>query len=352
MGKKIQIGVIFGGRTEHIGSIEHARAVIDCLQKNPIYEVLAIYITQAGAWRWLRDWAELPSTDTTSEVGIVCNGLIELVNPHKFIPLDFVFPLVLGIGGEDGALPGLLELAQIPYAGCGVLASALGMDKIVCKMMLDSHQLPHAPFCYTTREEWKLHPDCIFQQCKQRLSLPWFVKPANSGSSIGISRVDHYQEFDNAMQEAGNIASRILIEQAILPAREIEVAIMGNDSLQVSMPGEITHTRPFFDYRAKYHDTDTKILVPPPNLPSKVLEDIQMYAQQVYRLLNCCGFARIDFLVHAHTHKIFILEINTIPGLTPARMFPQLWQAQGYSYPQILDTLISLGFEKKMRYYS
>ncbi len=347
---KIKIGVIFGGKYEHEGSIEAAADVVKCLKAHPKYEVIPVYISKEGAWLFFKDGMQLPIACSRSEVNLLVDperkGFISVASEKvAFSPVDFIFPLVMSFCGEDGSLPGLCKLANIPCAGSGILGSALGLDKIAFKMMLESQNIPTSPYCYTTRLEWHTDPKAIFRRCKESLRLPWFVKPANLGSSLGITKVNHYDEFTAAMEAASGYDHRILIEQGVLSPLEIEVAVIGNEFPSVSCPGQLQFESPFFDYHTKYRPQSTQIFIPPRDLPGDIQETLKGYALKVFRLIGCYGYARVDFLLQDPDLAIFVSELNTVPGLPKNRMFPQLLMHAGFAYEEILDKIISLGFE-------
>jgi len=259
--------------------------------------------------------------------------------------IDVIFPVVHGRFGEDGTLQGLLELADLPYVGPGVLGSAVGMDKVIQKELLIRANIKTAPFVWFTNEEYELHHKKIITEIERKLKYPIFVKPSNSGSSIGINKAHHRKELISFIHDAAQYDRKILVEQGIPNAREIECGVLGNDQPMASLPGEIISSNEFYDYDAKYVDGKSHAIIPT-KLPVAVVKKIQQYALTAFRILDCAGMARVDFLVTRKTHRVFLNEINTIPGFTSISMYPQLWQASGFPYPVLLDKLIQLALER------
>jgi D-alanine-D-alanine ligase len=247
--------------------------------------------------------------------------------------------------GEDGSLQGLLELADIPYVGPGVLGSAVGMDKVMQKELLVRAHIPTVPSIWFTLEEYETRHKKIIADVERTLRYPLFVKPSNSGSSIGITKAHNRKELLESIDTAGQFDRRILVEQGINHAREIECGILGNDQPAASVPGEIVPCNEFYDYNAKYVDEKSNAIIPA-KLPNTVVKKIQQYALRAFRALDCAGMARVDFLLTKKTNRIYLNEINTIPGFTSISMYPKLWQASGVSYSALLDTLIQLAIER------
>jgi D-alanine-D-alanine ligase len=260
---------------------------------------------------------------------------------------DVVFPLMHGPFGEDGTVQGMLELAGVPYVGSGVLASALCMDKPMAKDVLRAHGFPQVRYELVTRAAFERDPTAALAAC-QKLDLPWFVKPANLGSSIGISKAKTAQELHRAVQAALRFDRRVIVEQGLVRPREIEVAVLGNDAPQASPVGEITYDADFYDYETKYTDGRAKLLIPAV-LPAEIAQRARELAIEAFKKLDCAGFARVDFFYDAAGNKLYLNELNTIPGFTPFSMFTKLWEAGGISYAQLVERLVQLALERHPR---
>ncbi len=356
---KIRIGVIFGGRSgEHDVSLVSAASIMKALDKDK-YEIIPIGVTRTGVWL----------TDVTTEMmekysktkdksalkgarKVVFNsdtenrGLIALNDNGKneLIKLDVVFPINHGTYGEDGTLQGMLDQADMPYVGCGVIASAAGMDKTIAKKLFKDSGLAIAPYIEILRCDWRYDPNESIKLMEKKIGYPCFVKPVNSGSSVGITKAHNKEEFKKAMNEACKYDRKILIEKAI-NAREIEVSVMGNDHPKASLPGEIVPCNEFYDYSAKYIDDKSRLVIPA-KLPEDLINKIRESAVTAYKSLDGAGLARVDFFVEKETNNIIINEINTLPGFTSISMYPKLWEATGLPYSQLLDQLIDLAMER------
>jgi D-alanine-D-alanine ligase len=347
---KLRVGLLFGGRSvEHEVSVTSAASIFKALDPTH-YEVHLVAIDQGGRWH-LAPPALPPRTTIEGEevtLPAVPGGGALLASSggpvSKVAELDVVFPIVHGRGGEDGALQGLLELANVPYVGSGVLGSALQMDKEVSKRLLAAAGLPVLPWVAASSAELARLPEDLVARVIAKLGLPVFVKPANLGSSVGISRVVEEAELLPALHEAARYDTKILVERGI-PARDIEVALLGNDPIEASVPGEIRTERPFYDYEAKYVDEETELLVPAP-VPDELAERLQATAIEAFRALEGEGLGRVDYLVHRDTLEPFVNEVNSLPGFTDASMYPRLWEASGLPYPALLDRLIELALER------
>jgi D-alanine-D-alanine ligase len=354
MPKRIRIGVIFGGRSvEHEVSLVSAASIINALNREK-YEVIPIGIASTGQWlsssETLRLLKEKQPIDLEQEQLLVPDprkqSLVAINDGGGTgTVLDVIFPAVHGKFGEDGALQGLLELADLPYIGPGVLGSAVGMDKVIQKELLIRAKIPTAPGVWFTIEEYNARQKKIIAEIERTLTYPLFVKPSNSGSSIGISKSHHRKELLEAISLAMQFDRKILVEEGINNAREIECGILGNDHPVASVLGEIVSSNEFYDYDAKYVDGKSDAIIPA-KLPDTVVKKIQQYALKAFRTLDCAGMARIDFLVTKKSNRIFLNEINTIPGFTSISMYPKLWQASGVSYSALLDKLIQLAIER------
>ncbi|MBP1647220.1 MAG: D-alanine--D-alanine ligase [Bacteroidetes bacterium] len=354
MERKLRVGVIFGGRSgEHEVSLVSATSVITALDADK-YEVVPIGITQEGRWlssdKGLKLLKEKTGIEQAPECflvpepnrqALVAAGSGEMHSP----PIDVIFPLVHGTYGEDGTLQGLLELANIPYVGAGVLASAVGMDKIVQKQIFQQQKLPVAKYIWFHSSVCREHPERVAAIVAKSLTYPVFVKPANTGSSVGISKAHNRKELREALALAVEYDRKVIIEQGINNIREIECSVLGNDEPVASVPGEIVPSNEFYDYNAKYVDGKSEAIIPA-KLPKRVSEEVRRIALQAYRALDIAGMARVDFLVVRKSNKIYLNEVNTIPGFTSISMYPKLWEASGLGYRDLLDRLIELALER------
>jgi D-alanine-D-alanine ligase len=349
--RKVRVGVIFGGRSgEHEVSLASAASVIRALDPEK-YEAVPIGITKEG--RWLvgtgaqkmlpevlksGERVSLPADPTAA-------ALVPLTrNSHEHnVSVDVVFPVMHGTFGEDGTIQGLLELAGLPYVGAGVLASAVGMDKDVQKRLFEQAGLPIVPFLAVHRSDWERNRAKVLRQVRKQFRFPVFIKPATLGSSVGMTRVNKPAELPAAIDLAGEFALKILIERCV-KAREIEVSVLGNDEIQASIPGEVVPHREFYDYTAKYLEQGTRLVIPA-KLTKKQVATIQDYAVRAFRSIDGAGMARCDFFLDRRRGKIFINEVNTIPGFTSISMYPKMWEASGLPYTKLVDRLIELAFE-------
>lgn len=356
MSGKIKVGVIFGGRSaEHEVSLVSAASVMRAL--DPVkYEILPIGISPDGKWLSSSDalkllMAKIP-LDRYPEHTIVPNpqkqGLVSLnrsLTSPALYHVDVIFPVLHGTYGEDGTIQGLLELANLPYVGAGVLGSAVGMDKVIQKQLLAAAKLPVTPGFSFLVSEFLRNPRAILKLIEARLRYPCFIKPANLGSSIGISMARNGKELSSAIDLAAQYDRKILVERAVRNAREIECSVLGNEHPEASVPGEIIPSGEFYDYDSKYVDGNSKAIIPA-KLPAGVIRKIRQHAVASFKALDCEGMARVDFLVSRGTNKIYVNEINTIPGFTSISMYPKLWEASGLPYPELLDRLILLAIER------
>jgi D-alanine-D-alanine ligase len=339
--KRIRVGVVFGGRSgEHEVSLRSAESVIRSLDTAK-YDVVPIAITPEG--RWLsagKAAALLPAGEAVQNALTRGGGMAIAPEPRQDQEIDVVFPVVHGTYGEDGTLQGLLELAGVPYVGAGVLGSAVGMDKDVMKRLLRDAGLPIGAF-------WVLNSrdaDAFTRERGDGLPYPVFVKPANLGSSVGISKAHNLGELSEALALAAQFDRKLVVEQGI-DAREIELSVLGNDELRVSVPGEIIPAREFYDYQAKYVDDDSRLLIPAP-LTEAQTREAQDLAVRAFRALECAGMARVDLFLERTTGRFLVNEINTLPGFTSISMYPKLWEASGLPYAELLDRLIGLALER------
>jgi len=354
--QKIRLGVLFGGKsTEHEVSLISAKNVIEALDKEK-YDVFLIGIDKSGEWRLRDGYTYLMHADNPKLVAlheakenialVPKKARKELVSYsgnqlQESLELDVIFPVLHGIYGEDGTVQGLLKLANIPFVGSGVVGSAVGMDKDVMKRLLRDAKIPIARFL-TVRSYDRDRPS--FEEVADQLGVPFFIKPANGGSSVGISKVKTKEEFAEALQTAFLYDRKILIEEFI-EGREIECAVLGNEHPMVSLPGELIPQHEFYSYEAKYIDEQGALFQIPVELSQEIKEKIQTTAIDAYQALCCEGMARIDFFLKKGG-EVFVNEINTIPGFTKISMYPKLWMASGLSYSELLDRLIELAIDR------
>jgi len=358
--KKIRVALLFGGRsTEHEVSLESAVGILQNIDKSK-YEVLPIKITRQGRWQLLPDVDSLDSASRLDKIeGVLVvlgdplvKGLFRLggndgpssAPPKDEITVDVIFPILHGTFGEDGTLQGLVSMADLPCVGAGVLASALGMDKIMTKQMYFQNDLPGVDFIWFLRKDWKATREVIKKGVSEEIGFPCFIKPANSGSSVGVYKVHDEQEFDTYMDRAVEYDRKILVEKAV-DARELECAVLGNDDPKASVVGEIIPANEFYDYEAKYQSEQSRTLIPA-DIPGEVSETVRKLAVKAFKAIDCAGMGRVDFLLERGTNRIYINEINTIPGFTPISMYAKLWEASGISYPELIDRLIELAIER------
>ena len=373
--KRLRIGVIYGGRSgEHEVSLASAASVFAALDRQR-YDPLAIRIEKDGRWvladrppsaasaadviaqmqseaSRLRGGKEvfLPGRPGEETLLVVdrrkdaADGDAEIISLAA-LKLDVVFPVLHGTYGEDGTIQGLLEMAGVPFVGCGVLASAVAMDKAVMKVLFAARGLRLAPWLAVAKREWTDAPDVVRARIEKALPYPIFVKPANLGSSVGISKVHDRSELDKAMHLAGEFDRKIVIEAAVPHAREIECGVTGNDDPDASLPGEIVPSNEFYDYDAKYVSGQSRTVIPA-ELPARLTAEVRRQAVIAFQAVEGSGLARVDFLLNGETQELFINEVNTIPGFTTISMFSQMWRASGVDYPSLVDRLIALALER------
>jgi D-alanine-D-alanine ligase len=393
--KKLRVGILFGGRSgEHEISLLSAASVFKAIDQNK-YEVVPIGITKDGRWLTSADAERLLTgkpleherhlragdPEATSAAAVLHNGEAIVVppEPHKpgasmtpfqsdaparraadrGINVDVIFPVLHGTFGEDGTIQGLLELADIAYVGAGVLGSAAGMDKDIMKALFRAAGLPIVKHVTVLRSERELTAKKVEKLIESKLHYPVFVKPANLGSSVGISKARNRKELGAAIDEAARFDRKIVIEEGVggkmQKAREIECSVLGNDRPEASVPGEIVPSTEFYDYSAKYLDEGSQLIIPA-KLTKAETKKIQQLAIAAFKAVDCSGLARVDFLMEPKSRKIYVNEINTMPGFTSISMYPKLWAATGVSYPELIERLIQLGMErhteKKKNQYS
>jgi D-alanine-D-alanine ligase len=361
MAERLRVGVIFGGRSgEHEVSLMSARSVLRALDPQR-YEVTEIGITLGGEWLAARLGSEVDVLQAFQD------GKLEQLVPATILPdpsrpglyalndagtrwefltgLDAVFPVLHGTFGEDGTLQGLLELVDVAYVGAGVLGSSLGMDKGVFHAVMRAHSIPVVETQVFLRRELQADPQGVLAQAEQVAPYPLFIKPANLGSSVGVSKVQSHSDLYEGLLEAARFDRRILVQRGV-NAREIEVAVLGNDDPQASVPGEILPSREFYSYEAKYVDNASGLLIPAP-IPAETAALARSLAVQAYQAIDCAGMARVDFLLDKDSGALYLNEVNTIPGFTQISMYAKLWEATGMSYPELVDRLIALAMERK-----
>jgi D-alanine-D-alanine ligase len=355
---KLRVGVIFGGRSgEHEVSIASAASIFAHLDPER-YEAIPIRIEKDGRWVLAaaapvaRSAAVVLAEQRTARIGTGEAALIPArsteVEPTAALRttgVDVVFPVLHGPYGEDGTVQGLLDLAGVPYVGAGVLGSAVGMDKAVMKTLFAADGLPIVPHLVVVSRDWKGGRQGVVSRTREALGYPVFVKPANLGSSVGISKAASDPELEQAIAHAFEFDRKVVIEAAVPNAREIECAVLGNDEPQASVPGEIIPSREFYDYQAKYLDDGSRCLIPAPLTDAQTAE-VQRLAIRAFRALDVAGMSRVDFLMARDTGVLFLNEVNTIPGFTTISMYPKMWEASGVSYATLLDRLIALALER------
>jgi D-alanine-D-alanine ligase len=365
--KKLRVGIIYGGRSgEHEVSLASAAAVFQNLDPDR-YEAVAIRIEKDGRWalpaeppkvmkaadviadRRIRDVAtEAPEAHLVAHPGGDTLLMIDRAHNQPVVSglaLDVVFPVLHGPYGEDGTVQGLLELANVPYVGAGVLASAVGMDKAAMKLVFTARELPICDYEVVLKRDWQRDARATMSRVAARLGFPVFVKPANLGSSVGISKAKHATELRAAIDLAAEFDRKIVIEAAVPNAREIEVAVLGNDEPEASVPGEIIPSREFYDYEAKYIDEGSTSVIPA-GLTDAQVEEVRTLAVAAFKAIDGAGMARVDFLLAGDSGIMYLNEVNTIPGFTTISMYAKLWAATGLPYSQVLDRLIALAIER------
>ncbi len=345
---KIKLGLLYGGKSaEHEVSLLTARAVSQAINFDK-YEVYPIFITKVG--EWMKGNPLMGPVDTVESLKISK----ETIRPNSitsFLPidgddashLDVIFPLLHGPNGEDGTVQGLLEVMNLPYVGNGVLASAAGMDKVVMKQLFNQAGLTQVPYVHFIRNEWKNNQTALLQKMEGNLKWPLFVKPANLGSSVGITKVANREELLTAVEVAFKYDRKIIVEQGIV-ARELEMSVLGNDEPRCSIAGEVLPTKDFYDYEAKYEDGTTNYAIPAEVSP-ELLEKMKDAAIRAFKVLDCSGLVRADFFV-TDDEEVIINEVNTLPGFTPISMYPKLWMESGLAYSDLIEELIALAMER------
>ena len=353
--KKIKVGVIFGGiSSEHEVSKVSGTSVISNLNKEK-YDILPIYIDEKGNWNtYEKNINEIKvleiNTDIKNDIKPIANieGLLKT--------LDVVFPVLHGIGGEDGSIQGMFELFNIPYVGCGILASSVGMDKVYTKIIFEKAGIKQAKYEYIRKFNEKfiyvdknfneeiLELDDIIKKVENNLKFPMFIKPSNSGSSVGINKANNIEQLRDAIKYASKFDKKIIIEEGIV-GKEVECAVFGNEEVTSSCIGEIKPAEDFYTFDAKYKNQESKVLIPA-NISEEISEQIRKLAIKAFKVIDGKGLSRVDFFVNEEKNEIFINEINTLPGFTEISMYPKLWEQTGLEYSKILDEIIKLALEK------
>jgi|CXWK01.1.fsa_nt_gi D-alanine-D-alanine ligase len=362
---KLRIGVLFGGRSgEHEVSLRSARSVMAALNRDR-YEIVPIGITKEGRWVATdvdalasglvagdaRSATLLPEPADASLMAVDhAPGDPAASSISVMTTLDVVFPVLHGPYGEDGTVQGLLELAGVPFVGAGVVGSAVGMDKAIFKQVMIAAGLPVLPWVLCTRNQWRREPDAVIAAVESALPYPVFTKPANLGSSVGISKCRDRDELRAGLDEAARFDRRLVVEQGIHRARELEVAVLGNDEPVASVVGEVRPHHEFYNYVAKYmvepgSEDEAELIIPAELVPGQA-ETIRELAVRAYKAIDCAGLGRVDLLLDDQTGQIYLNEINTIPGFTTISMYPKLWEATGLSYGELLDRLVDLALER------
>jgi D-alanine-D-alanine ligase len=365
--QKIKLGIIFGGRSgEHEISIRSAKTVIEQIDKDK-YEVIPIAISQEGNWLNPKESLKLFSAQTqkllNENISNYSSNAIALIGDTKYkgltgletsgkkensTPIDVIFPVLHGTYGEDGTIQGLFEMADIPYVGCGVLASACGMDKVVMKTLFRDAELPMCKYVWFLRSEWERESDAVIRQTEAKLGYPCFVKPANLGSSVGVSKATDENSLRKAIELAAEYDRKIIVEEG-LDMREIECAVIGYEDAQASLPGEYIikeDDKKFLDYAEKYSGTGNNEFIVPALVSEELTNKIQQMAISAFRAVDGSGLARVDFFLRNDTATLLINEINTLPGLTDASGFPKMWAGTGLQFPEVIDKLVEAAMER------
>lgn len=365
--EKIKLGIVFGGRSgEHEVSVRSAKSVIEQIDRDK-YEIIPIAITKEGNWLnpveslgllppqtkelLLTEVGNFPRNAVAFSGDTKHHGLIKLEaenGEEKVQKLDVVFPLLHGTFGEDGTIQGLFEMADVPYVGCGVLASSTGMDKAFMKVLFRDAGLPICKYVWFLRSEWEKNNETVIKGIESKLGYPCFVKPANLGSSVGVSKANNAIELHDAIELAAQYDRKIIVEEC-LEMREIECAVIGNDDVRASLPGEYIirdDSKKFLDYTEKYAGTGNNEFVVPAPVSEELATKIQQMAITAFKAIDGAGFARVDFFLRKDNGALLVNEINTIPGLTDASGFPKMWAGSGLEFPQVIDALVTLAIER------
>jgi D-alanine-D-alanine ligase len=353
--RKLRVAVLFGGRSgEHEVSLMSARSVLSVLDPYR-YELVQIGITHEGKWVTGEDvlgkfengkvdgLQHVIVSPNPSEMGIY---ILQEKTLEKLTDVDVFFPVLHGTFGEDGTIQGLFELADVAYVGAGVLGSSVGMDKGVFKDVMVANHIPVVDTIVVLRSEIEKDIAAVIKQAEQLSDYPLFTKPANLGSSVGVTKCHNRSDLQEGLMEAASFDRRVLIQKGVKNAREIEVSVLGNNEPVASVPGEVLPSREFYSYESKYVDGTSELQIPA-QLPDEIAEQIREYAVRAYKAIDCAGMARVDFFVEKDTNKIYLNELNSLPGFTKISMYPKLWEASGVPYNKLVDCLIELAMERK-----
>ncbi|QUH25338.1 D-alanine--D-alanine ligase family protein [Serpentinicella alkaliphila] len=340
--KKLKIMVIFGGKSgEHDVSLMSSASVMKTMNKEK-YEIMPIGITKDGRWKkYLGNVEYIDPKNWLNETEDY--NINELFLDKDSRGIDLVFPVLHGPFGEDGTIQGLLEMADIPYVGTGVLSSALAMDKVVAKMMLKSVNIPQAEFAVVFRSDFIKDESKVLDELENKFGYPMFVKPANLGSSVGISKAKNREGLIAAIKEAGSFDRKIVVEEFI-DGREIECSVLGNENPKTSLPAEVVPAQEFYNYEDKYIDGKSELIVPA-KLEENMINSVRELAVEVYKLYDCRGLSRVDFFLERNTNRLLVNEVNTMPGFTSISMYPKMWEATGLAYGDLIDQLIELALD-------
>ena len=349
--------IIFGGKSgEHEVSVKSALSIEKNIDKQK-YQTLALGITHQGEWHLGNTISQItahgkvlaPRMNVFLSQGDKDKSLAVTENSQtKKINFDLVFPIIHGTNGEDGTLQGMLELANLPYVGPGVLGSSASMDKIVQKQLCEVAKIPQTAYLFTTQNKWLKNKNVFIQKIKKNLSYPLFVKPANMGSSVGVNKVKTDQNLEKAINEAFKYDLKVIIEEEVADALEVEVSVLGNENPQASVCGSIKPNSEFYDYQTKYVTNDIKAEIPA-LIPENISQKIKDTAITTFKVMNCEGMARVDFLYQANNNKFYLNELNTLPGFTSISMYPKLWEKAGLNYKDLITRLLELAEERWQR---
>lgn len=347
MKKKLRVAVIFGGRSgEHDVSLMSARSVLSVLDPAK-YEVTQIGITREGQWLTGADaLGKFESGKLDGLEHFILSPDPSDITRNSYPVIDVYFPILHGTFGEDGTIQGLFEMADVAYVGAGVTGSAVGMDKGVFKEVMRANDIPVVESVLVSRKDIERNMNAVIEKAEQIGAYPLFTKPANLGSSVGVTKCHNRSDLQEGLMEAASFDRRVLVERGVNDAREVEVSVLGNDEPSASVCGEVLPSREFYSYESKYIDGTSGLDIPA-KLPADVSEQIRAYAVRAYQLIDCAGMARVDFFVEKDTNKIYLNELNTIPGFTKISMYPKLWEAANLPYATLVDRLIELALERK-----
>jgi len=340
--KRLRVGVVFGGKSgEHEVSLQSAASIISSLDADE-YEVVPIAIEKSGRWQVGPEALKQLASSVQSEVAL--SQEVAMIPPTLGQEIDVIIPVLHGSYGEDGTIQGMLEMLDLPYVGAGVLASAVGMDKVFMKKLFAAAGLPQVNYTFYTRGHFESYPDAVMDDIESNLGYPCFVKPANLGSSVGISKAKDRATLMSGLELAARFDRKIIVEQGV-EVRELEVAVLGNDEPLASVAGEVVPSNEFYDYNAKYLSGESVLMIPA-QLSNELMLEIRELAIRAFQALDCTGLARVDFFVEKNTNRVLVNEINTMPGFTKFSMYPKLWEATGLPYKDLVRRLVELAVER------